>query len=441
MRKPKLELIANGQYRTRFTVAGKRMVEYFGSDLAEAEMRYAAWWAAYSQAALDKKVSAVVETTGFNVASGLPAVSLDHLTLSELAELYVEWAKDFFQTRANPGYRHEYTTRIVIGILGDLYWSELDTVQFKRFRKTLIGQGKNRIRVNQICTDLITWMTWAYAEKKITHRIDLELRSVKRLKPEDHGVEEKVPKEPVKWNEAEQLLPFLAPNVRAMVTAQFWCGMRPGEVCIMRPMDLLRVPVESPEKVGVEELMYYVPSSHKNSRRTDKKLVKVVGWRAQDALAPLLGQCESDEEFVFKPKEAFSWAIEVEIQDRQSRPCSINRDSPSRVARADELRTTRQKRVADFCRDRFTTGTYSQLIGKGFERAARAGVDLKRWTPNQLRHGVMSQMADNGFERAGSLLLGHSKLTTSLTHYDHVQIERLSRVADRLAEIDPPTDA
>jgi integrase len=53
----------------------------------------------------------------------------------------------------------------------------------------------------------------------------------------------------------------------------------------------------------------------------------------------------------------------------------------------------------------------------------------------------MSQMADNGFEKAGSLLLGHADLTTSLTHYDHAQIDRLSRVAEKLAEIDPPTVA
>ena len=84
MRKPKLERIANGQHRVRYTVAGKRMVEYFGSDPAEAKMRYAEWWSIYCQAALDKKVNTVVETTGFNVASGLPATSIGHLTLSEL---------------------------------------------------------------------------------------------------------------------------------------------------------------------------------------------------------------------------------------------------------------------------------------------------------------------------------------------------------------------
>jgi integrase len=58
----------------------------------------------------------------------------------------------------------------------------------------------------------------------------------------------------------------------------------------------------------------------------------------------------------------------------------------------------------------------------------------------QLRHGVMTMMGDNGLQREGSHLLGHSKLKTSLTHYDHEQIERLAIVAKRMEQIDPRPD-
>ena len=448
MRKPKLERIANGQHRVRYTVAGKRMVEYFGSDPAEAEMRYAEWWSIYCQAALDKKVNTVVETTGFNVASGLPATSTDHLTLSELSTLYVEWARDIYKTRARqqgktPGYHQHHISSLVIDVLGDLYWSELDTVQFEKLQKALIDQGKNRTRVNQICTDLITWMSWAYAKKHISHRIDLELRSVKRLRAGDYGVKEKSDKRPVMWSEAEQLLPFLAPNVRAMVTAQFWGGMRPGEVVIMRPTDLMVVAAEHLEEHGIREVMYYLPSSHKNSWRENEysaKLTKIIPWRVQRLIMPLIEDCGSSEEFIFKPGPAFEWAVEFEIAARAARPCPSGRKAPSKVRKRQENRDTRNGRINRFCRDRISRGCYSQLIEKGFQRAARSGKDLERWTPNQLRHGAMTMMADHGFVQAGSDLLGHERLATSLTHYDHETLLRMNRVAGRLAEIDPPTD-
>ena len=441
MRKPKLERIANGQHRVRYTVAGKRMVEYFGSDPAEAEMRYAEWWSIYCQAALDKKVNTVVETTGFNVASGLPATSTDHLTLSELSTLYVEWAREMHKVRANPGYHQHYISSLVIDILGDLYWSELATVQFEKLQQALLDQGKNRTRANQICTDLITWMSWAYAKKHISHRIDLELRSVKRLRPGDYGVKEKADKRPVMWSEAEKLLPFLAPNVRAMVAAQFWGGMRPGEVVIMRPTDLMVVAAEHLEEHGLQEVMYYLPSSHKNSWRENKysaKLTKIIPWRVQRLIMPLIEACGSSEEFIFKPGPAFEWAVEFEIDARVARPCPSGRTAPSKLRRAKQHRETRQDRIDGFCRDRFTTPAYSQLIKTGIRRAARSGVDLEPWSPNQLRHGAMTMMADHGFVQAGSDLLGHERLATSLTHYDHETLQRMNRVAGRLAEIDPP---
>lgn len=430
MRKPKMEKLRNGQYRVRYTIAGKRMTEYFGSDQAEAEMRYAAWWASYSQAAIEQKVNAVVETTGFNVASGLPAVSVDHYTLSELQEMYVEWAKRFFVTRDRPGYHQELASQSVINILGDIYWSELDTVQFERYRQALLDMGKNRTCINQMCTNLLTWMKWCYAHKKISHRIDLELQSVKRLQPDDYGVSEKIPREPVGWEQVQQLFPFVSPNVVAMITLQYWSGMRPGEVCVMRPCEL----------VWDGKMMYYNLAKHKTKRATGKSLWKVINWRGQRVLTALLRSC-GDDEFIFKPSDAFDWAIEFERKRRLSRPTKVvNRDMPSVVRAAEKLAATRPARLKKHCGKRFTTNAYAMIIRAGFDRAERSGVNLVRWTPMQLRHGVMTMMGDNGLHQEGSHLLGHSKLETSLTHYDHERIQRLAIVAKRMEQIDPRPD-
>ena len=445
MRKPKLEELANGHFRVRFSVKGNRLIESFGSDRDEAERRYATWWATFSQAMLDRKIDSVVSRTDFDVAAGLPSVSIDHLTLSDLADRYCSWAVEEFSHTARPGHHQKWLTSFAIDFFGDIYWSELTVAEYKRFRNHMIGQGKNRTRINQILADFRRWLRWCHAENKlIPVRLDLEFGSVASLKPLRKGVTEKIDTIPVFWDDrgadhpypqATQLLPFLAPNVRAMVTCQFWAGMRPSEACTMRPMDLLE---------NIDGIMYYLPSSHKNSWRSSKsvKLIKVLNWRCREAIGELVDACETEDEYLFKPWEAYEWVIH-HINNRNGFCKTGDKPSttPGQMRRRRKGAESRRERLQSRCDERFSELTYRTHLDSGFKRAARAGVSLNRWTPNQLRHGAMTMMADHGFTQAGSHLLGHQKLKTSLTHYDHESLKRLAGVVGKLDKIDPKPNA
>lgn len=443
MRKPKLEQLANGQFRVRYRIrpGARRLCESFGSDPVEAERQYTAWWAIFSQTMIDRKINSLSERTEFDDAAGLP-VSIDDLTLSELADMYYEWARDYHQDAPIPGYAQKWLTSLVIDIVGDVHWTEMTPELFKMIPTELLARGKNRQVINQIMTDTCTWIQWCYDEKNISRRIDMELRAVKRMRKNKLGVREKVAKVAVLWEEAEMLLPFLAPPLRSMVTTQFWAGMRPGEVCIIRPRDLLLVPTDKPEQHGADELMYYFPSHHKNLHRDDKeKLIKLITWRAREALSPFIDRCEDEDGYLFKPVEAHSWAIDYNVEEKESRRSAPAYEPPSARKRRERLAATRHERLASQQKERFTSQSYARRISLAFDRASREGVELERWTPNQLRHGAMTMMGDFGYAKAGSSLLGHKSLKTSLTTYDHATLRRLARVADKMAEIDPPSAA
>jgi integrase len=391
---------------------------------------------------IDRKITSLSERTEFDDAAGLPSVSMDDLTLSELADMYSEWARDYHQDAAIPGYAQNWLTSLVIEIIGDVHWTEFTAELFKLIPTELIKRGKNRRVINQIMTDTCTWMQWCYDENKISRRVDLNLRAVRRLRKNKRGVLEKVPKVAVLWQEAEKLFPFLAPSLRTMVTAQFWAGMRPGEVCIMRPRDLLLVPSDTAKKNGADDLMYYFPCHHKNLHRDDNaKLIKLLTWRVRESLQQFIDRSEHEDEYLFKPVDAHCWAIDYNVKEKADRRNEPAYEPPSATKRRERLAATRRQRLEAEQHERFDSQSYARRISLAFDRAARSGVELERWSPNQLRHGAMTMMGDFGYASAGSLLLGHKHLQTSLTHYDHATLRRLARVADKLAEIDPPTSA
>src|SRR3954463_10681647 len=72
-------------------------------------------------------------------------------------------------------------------------------------------------------------------------------------------------------------LTHLSPTVRAMVEVQLLTGMRPGEVCAMRPIDI--------DTIG--KLWRYTPKEHKTDHLDHDRIV-YLGPQAQRIIGPLL---------------------------------------------------------------------------------------------------------------------------------------------------------
>src|SRR5262249_49181849 len=139
---------------------------------------------------------------------------------------------------------------------------------------------------------------WAAAKRLVPVAVCQLLDTVGGLRQGRSEARETLPVKPVPEAFVEATLPHLRPQTAAMVRLQLLTGMRPGEVVLMRGIDL-----DTSGKVW-----FYRPGSdqgphgrHKNAYRGQQRVVPI-GPRAQEVLRPWLRL--NLHEYLFSPAEA-----------------------------------------------------------------------------------------------------------------------------------------
>lgn len=195
--------------------------------------------------------------------------------------------------------------------------------------------------------------------------------------------------------------PLVSAQVRAMIDLQLATGMRPGEVCAMRPCDI----------TITGRVWTYRPPSHKTAHHGHDRVV-YLGPRAQAVLRPFLTDRPTTAH-VFSPAEAVAAWRAAKTAARKTPLSWGNRPGTNRRAKP--------RRSAG---DHYTSGSYCQAIRQACDRAG-----VPRWHPHQLRHNYATAIrAEYGLE-AARILLGHcSALVT-----EAVYAERDQQAAMRIA--------
>ena len=98
---------------------------------------------------------------------------------------------------------------------------------------------------------------WAASEELIPANVCQSLSTVTGLRKDESEARETSPILPVDDEIVERTLPHLPEIVADMVRLQRLTGMRPSEVCILRPYDIDRA----------EYICKYCPESHKTEHR------------------------------------------------------------------------------------------------------------------------------------------------------------------------------
>jgi integrase len=178
----------------------------------------------------------------------------------------------------------------------------------------------------------------------------------------------------------EAVRKVVPPTVSAMIQVQLLSAARPGEIVIMRPMDINRS----------GDLWVYKPRKHKNEWRGPKHKRRIkFGEKAQAILRPFLLRAEDAP--MFSPVEAETWRKERKAERRTSPP-STNRKRDAH----------RKKHPKSEIADAYTTATYRKVV----ERACKvAGVP--KWTPNQLRHRGLTNVSRIGGREAARAVADH----------------------------------
>ncbi len=262
---------------------------------------------------------------------------------------------------------------------GKLLANDFGSKKLKEYRARFIKKGdKSRKYINKLASEIRRVFRWAIAEELIDATVLVKLKALDPLVGGEASYETEdrcaVPLEHLRATAK-----YLTPIVRDMLTVQLATGMRPSEVCRMRPCDI--------DRRGDDWI--YNPCEHKTKWKGQKRFIPLVG-EARTVIENYLNR--DPKSYCFSPAESVAW-----WRAKQKADC---KGYGSYKKQKDE-----PKKQAGDCYD---SHSYRQSI----QRAAEAA-KVPSWTPYQVRHLVGVTVGELLQLESAKALLGHSDIKTT----------------------------
>ena len=322
------------------------------------------------------------------------------LTITQLCARY--WLHIADSHRAKPE-----NAKPMIRAIGELYGDtparQFGPKRLKALQASMAERiGRNhktwsRSYVNKMIRAVRSMFRWAVSEELIEATVLDALCTVEGLRARDRRARETAPRNAPPAAHVDAIKRFVARQVWAMVQLQRLTGARPGELVIMRPVDLDMS----------SDIWLYRPATHKMAHAGRDRVI-TIGPRGQDVIRPFLAT-RPLHSYMFSPKEAEAERRIVRRAARKSKvqPSQLDRSRPGA------------------CRlnDHYTTCTYARAITRGIKDAFRPeGMSANQfakwkpgehWTPHQLRHGRATEVREALGEEAAQVTLGHARIDTT----------------------------
>jgi integrase len=266
----------------------------------------------------------------------------------------------------------------------------------KAVQQHFVDQGICRNLVNRRVSRIKRVFKWATSEELIPGSVYHSLQSVSGLRFGRTEARETEPVKPVPDLHVAAVLPFVSPQVAAMIKLQRITGMRPGEVVRMRPCD---ISLSEDPSVAI-----YEPVEHKTKWRGHRKLI-ALGPEAQEILEPFMNREATAS--LFCPRESEAWRLARRpVQFKQQRKTPIY---PSELRAREKAKLARRRRRPKRPkRDRYDVETYRRAIEYGLRQARKHGIIIPHWHPNQLRHTRATEIRRLYGIEAAQVALGHA---------------------------------
>jgi integrase len=269
--------------------------------------------------------------------------------------------------------------------------SNIGPAELRQIRRTMLKYGARKNRpwsrqyVNEQISRVKKMYKWLAAEPLIPVTVYQALLLVNGLRCGEEEARETDPVLPVDDLIVDATLQHLPDTVADMVQLQRKTGMRPAEVCSLRPCEV--------DRSG--DVWLYQPKQHKTAYRGRERVI-FIGPLAQSILLRYLAR--DAESYCFSPRDSEA--------KRRSALCKQG-NRPANPTRA-------------FC-DKYKVTAYRRAIHRACDKAFPAPEEIEdaaafakwqsdhRWSPNQLRHAAATQIRrDFGLE-AAQVVLGHSR--------------------------------
>lgn len=345
----------------------------------------------------------------------------EETTINVVVKAYLIDAKKHYKRGDEVSYEY-YLMKQAIKPLVAKYGSTLAKCfgpkRLKRVRRILIRRGLSRKNINHMVSRIKRVFRWASEEELIPPGRYHALRYVRGLYKGQENCRESEDIKPAPIASITALLCHLSPTVAAMVRVQFYCGMRPGEVCILRACDL--------DTSG--DVWLYRPERHKTEWRGCQQ-VKAIPPIAQQIIKQFMRP--DRDAYLFSPADSAAWCLEQRMANRLPRktkryPCEIRRVQK-------KARTSRRRTAKKVPGDRYCTSSYYRALTYAFERAEKKGVTIDRFAPNQLRHSIGTLVSQVLGQQQSQVYLGHESMDAT-NIYTERTIGELVAIAAQMNE-------
>ncbi|MCM2369660.1 tyrosine-type recombinase/integrase [Aporhodopirellula aestuarii] len=289
----------------------------------------------------------------------------------------------------SPGHKKRYQS--LCGILeeeyGDEPASDFGPRKLAAVRELFVASGNCRNYANEQTRSVCAIFRHAVSRELIGVDSLARLKTLEPLKRGQTSAKESKPRGPADIDAVRETAKHLSPTVRAMVIVQVATGMRPSEVCMMRPMDI--------DKTGTEWI--YRPEHHKTAHHGVVKAVPIVG-DARMALKAFINR--APDQYLFSPAESAEWYREQRWLARKTPPNHGNRKGIN--VKSNPKRSPGKH---------YTKDSYRKAITQAAKKAKVA-----HWTPYSLRYTAAATISEALGLEAAQAMLGHTKAAMT-SHY------------------------
>ena len=359
---------------------------YLGKhDSPESLARYAVLVATYQRNGLSLPDGFDIESLGPQVATLLGPVTLvaDHqedspVLVSHLVADYKAYIEKRYADSHQDRERRLQVTSWLMEHDSELPVDKFGPRKLHEYRERLDDGTRSRRYLNRLTNEIRKVFKHGVARELVPPNVLVGLKALMPLVAGEAGFE-LARRKAVPLEHVRETAKHCSPIVRDMLTVQLATGMRPSEVCTMRPIDI--------DRTG--NVWLYKPENHKLAWKGIEKEVPILG-EARSAIENYLNR--RSDMYMFSPAESMAWLRAKQRSERQGYG-------------------SYRKHVAEPKKkpgDKYTSDSYRQAL----TRAAKLA-KVPAWTPYQVRHLVGTTVADVLPLESSKALLGHQDLATT----------------------------
>ncbi len=257
--------------------------------------------------------------------------------------------------------------------------AEFGPLALKTLLQKMVDDRLSRTYINDHLARIKRIWKWGVGEQLIPPATYQAIAVVGGLVRGRTEAREPKPIMPVDDATVDATLPHLHDVAADMVRLQRLTGMRPAEVCILRPCDL--------DRSG--DVWLYRPGAHKTEHHGRERIV-FIGGEAQAVLLRYLAR--APEDYCFRP-----------VDSEAKRRAAAHKARVVPINHGNRPGTNRKRKARRAPGDRYTTASYRRAITRACGKAK-----VEAWAPNRLRHSFATKVRrDFGLE-AAQVALGHS---------------------------------